>query len=129
MIAALLVFIGGGLGSLTRYAVSQCLSFEALALLPPPRATLFSNVVSCLILGVLLGLNEQSILSSRYRLLLVTGFCGGFSTFSTFSAEILDLLQSNQWMSGMVYIFLSLFLGVLSIVFTFFITKYVITQL
>lgn len=94
MHAYLIIFLGGGLGSLARYAIGQGLMRYQLLF---PLATLLTNLCACLILGYLIGLNLQGGLQSSHRLLLMTGFCGGFSTFSTFSAETLYLLQHGHY--------------------------------
>jgi CrcB protein len=94
MTAYLIIFLGGGLGSIARYAIGQGLMRYNLQF---PLATLLANLCACLILGYLIGLNLQGSLQSPHRLLLATGFCGGFSTFSTFSAETLHLLQHGQY--------------------------------
>ncbi len=86
-----LVFVGGGVGSLLRYAFG--LWFGASTL---PKATFAANILACFIIGVLSGLYLRGQLNDTLRLLLVTGFCGGFSTFSTFSNETLQLLQQNH---------------------------------
>ncbi|MEM1326339.1 MAG: fluoride efflux transporter CrcB [Bacteroidota bacterium] len=87
------VFIGGGLGSICRYGI-------ALLLRPYtdqfPYATLMANIVSCVILGWLFAYSQRVGLSSNATLLLMTGFCGGFSTFSTFSLETFTLFTSGQ---------------------------------
>ncbi len=86
----LLVFIGGGLGSICRYGIALALKPYALQF---PYATLCANILSCVLIGFLMAKME---LSSSYKLLLMTGFCGGFSTFSTFSAETFQLLQAGN---------------------------------
>ncbi len=87
------VFLGGGLGSIARYAIGLALQ----PLLPKfPWATLVANALACLVLGAVLGLQFQGNLPDGRRLLLATGFCGGFSTFSTFTAETWALFQSGQ---------------------------------
>ena len=92
----LLVCIGSFFGGGARFLVSKALqSFVALSL---PWGTMVVNVLGCFLIGLLSGwaLNEQ--LSPTAKLVLVTGFCGGFTTFSTFSKEALIILQSgNTW--------------------------------
>ncbi len=94
-----LVFLGGGLGSICRYGL-------ALLVQPwQPRfpwATLLANGLACLALGLLLGWQATGLLSDQRRLLLVTGFCGGFSTFSTFTAESWQLFQEGQPVAALV---------------------------
>jgi len=101
------VFIGGGLGSLARYGIWKLLeNYNAQF----PWATFVANALSCLILGFFIGLQQKGGISDQGRLLLMIGFCGGFSTFSTFSAETLKHFQNGSYITGISYIFSSLFL-------------------
>lgn len=93
MQAYLLVFLGGGLGSICRFGLAQLLREHSAGL---PWATFAANVLSCLILGTLMGLSLRSGISPTTKFLLMTGFCGGFSTFSTFTAETYELLLAGQ---------------------------------
>ena len=87
----LLVFVGGGLGSLCRWGLSLLIQ----PILPRfPWATLAANGFACLILGMLLATQIQE--DNSRRLMWAVGFCGGFSTFSTFSAETWQLWASGQ---------------------------------
>ena len=86
----LFVFIGGGVGSVCRYGISRMFA----QVLPEfPLATFFANAISCIILGFLVEWSARGWLSSDQRMLLMTGFCGGFSTFSTFTNENYFLYQ------------------------------------
>jgi fluoride exporter len=107
----LLVFIGGGLGSLVRYTIS--LIFNKLDS-NFPMATLVSNVVACFIIGILVGLTLRGQLPDRQRLLFVTGFCGGFSTFSTFSNETIQLWMNGNTTYAFLNIIFSLILCILA---------------
>jgi len=78
------VFLGGGLGSICRYGISKLLSGNHFDF---PLATLLANIISCIILGYLFGVTLKAGLTNQAKLLWMTGFCGGFSTFSTFSLE------------------------------------------
>ncbi len=101
-----LVFLGGGLGSGVRYAISRWVGSNYVHLFP--IATLISNVIACFILGLVIGLADQKqLLSSATRLFWTVGFCGGFSTFSTFSYETLALLQQGAQLTSFLYIFFS----------------------
>ncbi len=103
----LYVFIGGGLGSLCRYLIGLLVPYSSSYI-----GTLIANLIACTILGILLGLNSKELLSSPQRLLLVTGFCGGFSTFSTFSAELLTMGQQGEVTLAIVYGVISIVLGI-----------------
>jgi fluoride exporter len=92
----LLVFIGGGLGSMARYGVSVLFMNHVSSSFP--WATLVANAVSSLILGLLIGhLHQRQGGSEFLYLLIAVGFCGGFSTFSTFSAETIELLRQGAF--------------------------------
>ena len=105
----LFVFIGGGLGSVLRFGLSKWIN--ALHSNNFPFGTLIVNILACFILGLVIGLADQKQLFSPVaRLFWIAGFCGGFSTFSTFSHETLELLQGGFTLSLLLYIALSLLL-------------------
>lgn len=109
--SAFYVFLGGGLGSLCRYGL-------ALVLPASPRfpwGTFAANAMSCLVLGSLIGLLSRQLPVADYRLLLVTGFCGGFSTFSTLVNELFQLLREGQWPAAVLYLSASLLVGLAAI--------------
>lgn len=95
-----LVFLGGGLGSMSRYAFSIYLPANNFL----PIATLSSNFVSSFLLGVFISLYAST---NNQKIFLATGFCGGFSTFSTFSAETLNLFQQENYIGASVNILLN----------------------
>ncbi|TXB66291.1 fluoride efflux transporter CrcB [Phaeodactylibacter luteus] len=110
--AYVLVFLGGGLGSLARYGVAR--------LIAPiqghfPYATLTANLISCLVLGFMLQQSLRGQVSDAWKWLLMTGFCGGFSTFSTFSGETLSLLQHGHYGTALMNMGGSLLLGLICI--------------
>jgi CrcB protein len=76
-----------------------------------PYGTLFVNFLACFVLGTLVGVaDHKQIISPNARLFWTVGFCGGFSTFSTFSSETLTLIQTGFQFSGLVYVLASLLL-------------------
>lgn len=99
------VFVGGGLGSSCRYGIARLLAHYNLDF---PIATFLANIISCVILGYLVGLTLKEGLSENMKLLLMTGFCGGFSTFSTYSSESFQLLQNGNIAIALLYIGLSI---------------------
>ncbi len=90
----LLVFIGGGIGSVARWLVSKIMAISTINL---PIATLSSNILSCIVFGFVSAyLVTKSTASQELKLLMLTGFCGGFSTYSTFIVETVELSKSGQ---------------------------------
>lgn len=116
-----LVGIGGFLGSVARYLVAVIFA----GYLPStfPFATLTVNIVGCFLIGVLFALSDRgNILSPEWRIFLTTGFCGGFTTFSTFSYENLRLMQDGEFLYlglnvliSVVVCFAATYLGILLI--------------
>lgn len=107
MLNFLLVFIGGGLGSVARFGVGLALASSWVGRFP--LATFLANVLACLFLGFVVQWQSVGWLSESRKLLLATGFCGGFSTFSTFTAESWRLIESGNWGLFLFYVLMSLF--------------------
>lgn len=108
----LYIFLGGGIGSLCRYGLARWLGSWS----EYPLGTWAANAVSCVVLGALVAVAARETLAEEYRLLLITGFCGGFSTFSTFSNELVQLLREGQYAWAGGYLLASLLTGLLGIV-------------
>lgn len=106
--------LGGGIGSALRYAFS--IGFNAI-FTNFPLGTWLANTLSCLILGILVSLFEARILGENTRILLVVGFCGGFSTFSTLINESHLLFSKNFPFDLALYLLGSLVTGYLALVF------------
>ena len=110
-----LIFIGGGLGSLVRFFIGKAIqeSIEKTF----PFGTLGVNILASLVLGFFLGMIETKNLNNlNYRALIAIGFCGGFSTFSTFANDTLQLLQNNRLLDAFLNVMLNV---VLCVSFTF----------
>ncbi len=95
------VGLGGAIGSILRFGLSQWLSPKDFVF---PYATLLANVLSCFILGFSLSLFSKNFISEQQRLFLITGICGGFSTFSTFTNETYQLFQAGNFFLAMLNI-------------------------
>ncbi|SDG69106.1 fluoride efflux transporter CrcB [Psychroflexus sediminis] len=115
MKSALLVFLGGGLGSLVRYWVSLLINQQLDSKLNL-YGTFTVNMIGSLLIGLLMGWMLKSETSyPNLQLLVVVGFCGGFTTFSTFSAENLDLIKNKLYAEFLWYGLGSLLLGILAV--------------
>jgi CrcB protein len=117
----LLVFIGGGVGCMMRFFISN--KFPS-ANADFPIATFLSNALSSFILGVLMGyLMHRNVAGDNIRLFVVVGFCGGFSTFSTFSYETFTLLSLGSFKAAAVSVFLNLIICYAAVAVGFIFTK------
>lgn len=117
MNAALLVFAGGGAGSLIRYLLGVSLRHTSF---PLPVATFVANMSACAIFAFVLWMARERDFSEHLRLLLLTGFCGGLSTFSAFGYETWLLVQAQQWPAAIINVLGS---TLLALVMFYFATK------
>ena len=104
----LLVALGGAGGSVLRYMLSNInTSF--------PWGTFAVNVLGSFLIGLLVGLMSKGVLSPEMKLLLVTGFCGGFTTFSTFANESFSMMKAGDALQMALYLAASVVIGILAV--------------
>lgn len=111
----ILVFFGGGIGSLCRYLLSSWISGKIISAFP--YGTFLVNISGCLLIGFFVFYFTEARFgpdSLTWRLLLVTGLCGGYTTFSSFSYENVLLIENGKVFIFLAYTFASLFLGFLA---------------
>jgi len=108
MISFLFVGLGGAAGSMLRYGMQRWLNAAF------PIGTLVVNLLGCLLIGMIWAWAVKNNWSSHYRLLLMTGFCGGFTTFSAFTMESILLLENGRFLYFTIYFFCSIVLGLLA---------------
>lgn len=107
----LYIFLGGGLGSLARFGVGK--GVGAMMQTNFPLGTLLSNILACAILAlIVVSVNPQNENHSWVQPLLIIGFCGGFSTFSTFSNETFQLLDQGNTLLAILNILISVVVGI-----------------
>ena len=117
----LLVFLGGGVGSILRHIISRTFNnyFQHFYL-----GTFIVNVIGCLIIGLVLGLSlRNNYLTQNQTLLLTTGFCGGFTTFSSFALENHSLIKAHEIFHFSIYTILSITVGILAVLLGFWLSK------
>lgn len=110
----LIVGTGGFLGSVSRYLVSLVVQKNIDSSFP--LGTMLVNIIGSFIIGVIYALSEQSeVLSPEWRTFLAVGFCGGFTTFSSFAYENFSMLSLQEFLFSSLYIGLSLILGLIAV--------------
>ncbi len=110
----LIIGTGGFLGSISRYLTSRLVQHYFLSSFP--LGTFLVNITGCFLIGMIYGMSERSsLMSSQWRLFLTVGFCGGFTTFSTFASENLALLHDREFLYFALYTGLSVFLGLIAV--------------
>ena len=114
MLNILAVFFGGGLGALTRYLTS--LYMTRVLAVNLPLATFTVNIIGTFLIGFLYILFVQkSDLSPALKLALTVGFCGGLTTFSTFSLELFEMVKNAQYLHAFVYAILSVIICLIAV--------------
>jgi CrcB protein len=111
--AFFIIGIGGFIGSVARYYTQ--LLFRFAFPMSFPFGTFAVNIIGCFIIGIVYALFERgNIMSEDWRLFLATGLCGGFTTFSSFSHESVNLIKAGEFISVSLYISASVILGIAS---------------
>ncbi len=119
----LLVFIGGGFGSVLRFVIGKWLNNSENGI---PYGTFVVNVLGSLLIGLILGYAvKNDALSQNTTLLLATGFCGGFTTFSTFAYENHIFLKSGDFTSFAIYTIASFIIGFLAVFAGMYLVKFI----
>ncbi len=106
----LIIAIGGAIGSVLRVLLS--IKFNGASNSDFPFGTFGVNLIGAILIGVLMAYYDSGNLQNSLRFLLVAGFCGGFTTFSTFSFESMQLIRNGNWLTAIVYVLLSMLVGI-----------------
>ncbi len=107
------IFIGSGLGGVLRYAL-QLILHERIVACSFPWTTFAVNILGSFLIGLFYAVSSRLNLSNELRLFLTVGLCGGFTTFSTFGNDVLALIRQGDVLIGLIYVCLSVVLGVLA---------------
>ncbi len=111
----LLIGAGGFIGSIARYLTASWFSKQFSSTFP--YGTFAVNIIGCLVIGIIYGLSERySWLTPEWRFFLATGLCGGFTTFSAFALENINLFQTSNYLTFAVYSISSFALGLFAVV-------------
>ena len=114
------VFLGGGLGALIRYLLYLILPHQTYM----PLATLVANFFGCFIATIaFVYFATKSGLNPTIKIFLITGFCGGLSTLSAMSLELLHFIQTNDYLRAMLYTLLTVIVCTMAVLFGIFVAK------
>lgn len=117
----ILIFVGGGLGSILRYVIGKYLNNLEQSI---PYGTFLVNIFGSLLIGIILGLSiKNQSLTQNQILLFATGFCGGFTTFSAFAFENVQFLKNGDYFNFFIYTLGTLLVGFIFVFLGMFFVK------
>ncbi len=119
-----LLYIGTGsfIGGIARYLTARAVQNSIASAFP--YGTMVVNILGCLLIGLIFGISERTnLINDEWRIFLTVGFCGGFTTFSTFANENMNLLRDGNFFHFALYTGLSVFLGLIAVFFGNALTK------
>lgn len=119
-----LLYIGVGsfIGGIARYLTARAVQNSIASAFP--YGTMVVNIMGCLLIGLIFGISERTnLINDEWRIFLTVGFCGGFTTFSTFANENMTLLRDGNFFHFALYTGLSVFLGLIAVFFGNALTK------
>ena len=119
----LLIGSGGFIGSVLRYLSAQYIEKKHLSAYP--FGTFAVNITGCFLIGILLALSHKNAMDQDWKMFLITGLCGGFTTFSAFSSETVELMHQGNSLLAFSYVALSIILGLLATVSGYALAKYI----
>ena len=110
----LIVFIGGGIGTVFRYLISKLIPFSGNGF---PWSTFSTNLIGCFIIGIISSYFFKTISNDQSDIVIfsIIGFCGGFTTFSTYAYENLSLIESGDHLTFIIYSLISVIFGILMV--------------
>ena len=108
----LMIGIGGFIGTIFRYIISIGIQNKFLSVYP--FGTFTVNIIGCFLIGIVYALSDRGNIPVEWRLFIATGILGGFTTFSSFSSETVSLLRDSQYSFAFLYVFGTVFIGILA---------------
>ncbi len=117
------VLLGGAFGALSRYLLALWISSRSVGSFPWPVFSV--NIIGCLLIGILAQLYTQSSQMQAMRWLLTVGFLGGFTTYSSFGLETVELLRNKDWTNLVLYVGGTNIAGVIAVIFGYQLTKWI----
>lgn len=118
------VMVGSGIGGAARMLTQEFVQKNYPSFIPV--GTLCANIIGSFIIGVIYALAERSRISAEIRILLATGFCGGYTTFSSFAFENMKLIQDGEFFKTSLYVLLTLVIGLLAVYLGILFTKLIV---